>query len=901
MNYDKTEIMENFPILSRGGNLEIRVIYKNPTKILSGIFDSAEAICKALDVLEPKIKSVSGKEAVDYGMQYKEDELGQLIPTGYPARPMMLKPPHVYWGLNENDLPVTNKLSRGGTVKESNVSRVRWLLVDIDPDRPTDTSSTNRQMLEAFKMAETIYKGIYKAAEDIWHKDKLKLYFPEPLVAESGNGYHLLYPVDDLPEGFSVVAKTFLNTLAEKFNDTENNINVDISVFDLPRICKLYGTKAVKGSDNSLYPHRLSAIIAGREHQGYSDDRVFLNKEKIEKLTEALSLVKNKNKTPINKTIFSLGADTNENANDDNNGDSSDFSDFDYGVGSVDDFDDGITVVTHNPQEDGVEYYKKELLKNLDAHNIEYRHEKKTDGRDYYHISCPWADEHTTTQGEKDSALIVYPDGIQYKCFHAHCVDRNFKTFCDRYDIPYIEPKSSEEEEHEFIIEKKPWEGNSPETLKMAIEGTLLGRMCEILSLSSILDTPLSIEYTLPKALTLIGSELSKPIDGYKQWLEDENQIHDKMGLDLAKNKIATLGGQGFHIWALLISESGSGKDMGGLTSKVARHRGHHIYGSGSAEGLLDAYYDMPNGLMEINELGEFFNPSSWKNGALNSFTDSFQRCWYIQNLSTKGNKKGNNSRFLNYLAPSILANIQPDIFLKYVRTSEAMSGFLPRFLMFRAPPLERIPDSGTPSMLTDEFNEINDILDHYNKLNLYLEPPKGYLAEFKEVFESNGANLSVAGRYINEYGPKLAGILQADGKDITKDTWDRVGAMLIAIYNSAEKQLNSISDDERTQAVENIYARIIKYVSTEKDGYPQSHLVKNISGLNKKNLEEHVGELIFRGQLRREKVGRGKKLFVVEQKTDDRKVKKFKFKDRHDSIKESDQKDYEYDEDCGF
>jgi hypothetical protein len=99
--------------------------------------------------------------------------------------------------------------------------------------------------------------------------------WPEPVLADSGNGYHLLYridlPADDafetLPDGQVVkrngetteLVRACLKALAARFDTPE--VAIDTGVFDAPRICKLYGTMARKGEPTEDRPHRYSRVV----------------------------------------------------------------------------------------------------------------------------------------------------------------------------------------------------------------------------------------------------------------------------------------------------------------------------------------------------------------------------------------------------------------------------------------------------------------------------------------------------------------------------------------------------------------------------------------------------------------------------------------------------------------
>ncbi len=67
---------------------------------------------------------------------------------------------------------------------DTDVDRRRWLLIDVDPKRPAKISSTDEEKQEAQQLAREIRRWL---REQGWS---------EPYAADSGNGYHLLYPID---------------------------------------------------------------------------------------------------------------------------------------------------------------------------------------------------------------------------------------------------------------------------------------------------------------------------------------------------------------------------------------------------------------------------------------------------------------------------------------------------------------------------------------------------------------------------------------------------------------------------------------------------------------------------------------------------------------------------------
>jgi hypothetical protein len=122
---------------------------------------------------------------------------------------------------------------KGTLAGNEDVVRRRWLLVDVDPERPTDTSATDAEKAEARKVIEAVRAHLRESG------------WPEPILSDSGNGYHLLYRID-LPADDGDLVKRVLAALARRFDN--GTARVDTAVFNPARICKLPGTWARKGT-----------------------------------------------------------------------------------------------------------------------------------------------------------------------------------------------------------------------------------------------------------------------------------------------------------------------------------------------------------------------------------------------------------------------------------------------------------------------------------------------------------------------------------------------------------------------------------------------------------------------------------------------------------------------------
>ncbi len=133
-----------------------------------------------------------------------------------------------------------------GRFKKTDYAGRQLLLVDCDPKRPADTASTDLQKAAAKVQVLAI-------------RDFLRnLGFPEPILCDSGNGFHLLYALNEPnDEATENLIKNFLAGLSVKFSNEDSQ--VDAGNYDANRVCKLYGTVARKGNDPSLW--RRSAVL----------------------------------------------------------------------------------------------------------------------------------------------------------------------------------------------------------------------------------------------------------------------------------------------------------------------------------------------------------------------------------------------------------------------------------------------------------------------------------------------------------------------------------------------------------------------------------------------------------------------------------------------------------------
>ena len=215
---NETEIRHALSVMKAPGELfEVRIIRQNRRQPLVGYFDD-------VSVMIDQLKRQDLRDSNVYVV------MNDIKPecSGRSARDHFLQ---------------SAATSDGDIVKRS------WILVDLDPVRPSETSSTDEQVAKAKVKANAVYKFLDDQG------------FCKPVSGFSGNGCHLLYRVnlknDDIRKK---TVESFLKTLSVLFSDEE--VKVDTSTFNAARVCKLYGTLAQKGSDTEAQPHRMSHLVS---------------------------------------------------------------------------------------------------------------------------------------------------------------------------------------------------------------------------------------------------------------------------------------------------------------------------------------------------------------------------------------------------------------------------------------------------------------------------------------------------------------------------------------------------------------------------------------------------------------------------------------------------------------
>jgi hypothetical protein len=196
---------------------EVRLLVR-PKVVAVGYFDSYEAALCAIE-REPQYKAA----------YFTLNPL--RLPSGFQAP------------INPQSLTQS-----GNTASDADVERRVWLLIDLDPVRPTGTNSSEAEKQTAREQAEQVREYLTGRG------------WTAPLLCDSGNGWHLLYRVE-LPNDDSSTAlvRGVLARLKQLFP------LVDVANYNASRVCKAYGSWARKGEHSEERPWRHSAIVEAPE------------------------------------------------------------------------------------------------------------------------------------------------------------------------------------------------------------------------------------------------------------------------------------------------------------------------------------------------------------------------------------------------------------------------------------------------------------------------------------------------------------------------------------------------------------------------------------------------------------------------------------------------------------
>jgi hypothetical protein len=152
----------------------------------------------------------------------------------------------VYYTLNPcNSALLARASNRSKAYADNTTSDVQ---IDVDVNRPAGICSTDAEKEAARSVTRKVLESLSAVS------------WPQPVIADSGNGWHLLYRIE-LPndEVSDALVKSCLEALAAKFNNS--SATIDTAVHNAARITKAYGSMVRKGDSTKDRPHRPSRLF----------------------------------------------------------------------------------------------------------------------------------------------------------------------------------------------------------------------------------------------------------------------------------------------------------------------------------------------------------------------------------------------------------------------------------------------------------------------------------------------------------------------------------------------------------------------------------------------------------------------------------------------------------------
>jgi hypothetical protein len=218
--HDYVELERAFSAFTEPGQVfEVRLLHHNKKRVDAGYFDHPSHAATAIAALQ--------------------DQYAGIYYTPNPVEPDLAARSY-------------NRISAWATLTtmDNHILSRHWLLIDIDPDRPSGISSTDEELANAFKVGNTIANML-----------EFEYGWPRPFINVSGNGCHVLYRMNEPnTEEVRDATQQFLKTLGGRFKAL--GCSVDTTTFNASRIFRVPGTWARKGDNIPARPHRKAYTVS---------------------------------------------------------------------------------------------------------------------------------------------------------------------------------------------------------------------------------------------------------------------------------------------------------------------------------------------------------------------------------------------------------------------------------------------------------------------------------------------------------------------------------------------------------------------------------------------------------------------------------------------------------------
>ena len=263
---------------------------------------------------------------------------------------------------------VTNDMT-GDPIRNDDIQFITRLFFDFDPVRPKGQSSTKDELQFAKWAAQECLKM------------QRAMGWPDPLVAVSGNGVHLLYRCH-LPNTSEIRDQLSTMYTGMRADYTMDTVDFDRAVRNPGRICALYGTTKRKGENTPDRPHRVSEITK------WPRDWKQVPRRNFNALAEFYAI----------RQQAVAGACTHK-----------------------------PTDQLIRPTGDG-DYATLDIVAWFRAHGLYRRSFGTYNGTPRHTVRCPFEGEHSNESGDGDTSTVIFENATGwpgFHCSHDHCDGRS--------------------------------------------------------------------------------------------------------------------------------------------------------------------------------------------------------------------------------------------------------------------------------------------------------------------------------------------------------------------------------------------------------------------------------------------------------------------------------------------
>lgn len=237
MNQTTLRFLELLDHQAAGGVTEVCVFQDGDVPTHAGYFDNAAAAAKAIAL---------------------HDGRGNIFVSLNPVKGDLLA-------------RANNRLIEGSfkrklkRTRDTEVWRDSWLLLDVDPKRPSGISSSDAELAAAVGTGSAVGNWLLDSGVPA----------TALVTAKSGNGCYLLVRLPDYEVTAERIAlkQAFVNHVADLFSNEE--VEIDRTVYNPARLIGALGAKKVKGENIPARPHRRSSIgtVGGEKFDAQSAQR----------------------------------------------------------------------------------------------------------------------------------------------------------------------------------------------------------------------------------------------------------------------------------------------------------------------------------------------------------------------------------------------------------------------------------------------------------------------------------------------------------------------------------------------------------------------------------------------------------------------------------------------------